>query len=561
MEGSWYQWTLYTLYLNDMNEILVDIGFSESRVVLLEDGEIAEVYFERKDRESITGNIYMGKVINVLPGMHAAFVHIGLEKNAFLYFKDIYRKDKNSSNCPVKQGDEILVQVMKEPVGTKGAKVTSYITLPGKYIVLMPQTNYIGVSRKISDEKERNRLKELVKSVKPDGMGVIIRTEAEGRDEEEFTEDIKFLSGLWDRINKDSVNAAVPSLIHGDMDIMYRTMRDLMSRNTKRVLINEKNAYKSAVKYASLYLPEYKDRVKYFDSNIDIISSIGLNSKLEHILRRRVELKSGGYIIIDRTEALTCIDVNTGKYTGTTSNLKDTVLMTNMEAAEIIPRELRVRNIGGIVIVDFIDMVEENHRSMILNKLRDELKRDRIKSEVLGITQLGLVEIVRKKSGMDLYSSICKICSNCEGSGNVVKEETVVKKLERELKRVFNETGADSVLVELNENIYKYLCETKYDYIEYLKNEQNKDVFLKSSYSLDYSDIVIKSSGSREKIQKLMNPFEINDKVMLNIRKNKILNKSGRDNMFDGKIQDVIYDKNGNPRSLVINIDSFVDNK
>jgi len=416
-------------------EIIIDVQQEQTRVAFLEESELVELHIEDNEQQRIAGNIYRGRVVNVLPGMQAAFVDIGLEKNAFLYAGDIntdkavFEFNGNDSNkiadnlCGpsikdlLKEGQEITVQVQKEPIGTKGAKVTTHITLPGRYTVLMPTVNYVGVSRRIEDEKERQRLKEVAECVKPDAMGLIVRTAAMDKDTSDFKSDVEFLIKLWNKIkDRESRKSRVPRLLHKDESIVYRTVRDLFTGDVDRLIVNDKNQYYKIREWVKFIAPNLINFVEYFESDRNIFQVYGIEEKIEKIVQKKVWLRNGGYIIIEPTEALTAIDVNTGKYVGE-DNLEDTVLNTNMEAAREIARQIRLRDLGGIIVIDFIDMELEEHRQKVLEVLKEALKRDRTKTNVLGFTELGLLEMTRKKVRDQLAQALQKPCPYCGGTG------------------------------------------------------------------------------------------------------------------------------------------------
>lgn len=413
-------------------QLITDIGLNESRVALVEDGELAEIYVERPDIDRLVGNIYRGKVSSVLPGMQAAFVDIGYEKNAFLYAGDIIAKKEYSEEVDdhphdakgwniadlVNVGQELTVQVIKEPMGSKGPRVTTNITLPGRHLVLLPDADYTGVSRRIEDEEERAKLKRIAENLKPEGMGLIVRTASEGMEEEDFKDDLSFLLKLWKNIKSKEKSGPVPRCIHKDLSLVYRMVRDLFTKDIDKFIINDRSHYERILELVDIVSPNLKRRVEYFAKDADIFGYYQLDSKLARALSRKVWLKCGGYVIIDRTEALTVIDVNTGKYVGR-SNLEDTVLKTNMEAADEIARQLRLRDIGGIIIIDFIDMHDRDHPQMVLDRLKQALKKDRTKSIVVGMTGLGLIEMTRKKVRQDLSSIMLVECPYCEGTGRL----------------------------------------------------------------------------------------------------------------------------------------------
>ncbi len=416
-----------------MKRIIMDINSQQSRIALTENEILKEFYIERQNYKRIVGNIYKGRVENVLPGMQAAFINIGIEKNTFLHIKDasaLIEKDENEDfdwppiNKILKQGQELLVQVIKEPIAQKGARVNTNITLPGRYIVLMPTSDYIGISRRIEQEKERIRLRSIAQECKPEEMGVIIRTEAEGIEKEEFISDLNFLIRLWEKIkNKDRLSVA-PKLIHSELELPYRIVRDLFTKEIDEFIINNKDYYKKVAEMVDLISCSLKDRVIYFDEPNELFSHYNINSQIEDLLCNKIWLSCGGYIVIDQTEALTVVDVNTGKFVGST-NLQDTVLKTNLQAAKEIAKQLRLRNIGGIIIIDFIDMKDSRDETKVLEKLEECFKDDKTRTNVMGITQLGLVEITRKKARKSIGRILQEPCPLCSGTGRVIAMDTL----------------------------------------------------------------------------------------------------------------------------------------
>jgi len=435
-------------------EIIIDAGIWETRAALLEDGELAELLIERPYPESMAGNIYRGKVMNILPGMQAAFVDIGSEKNAFLYADDVIdtrlkpNGSEGSDNTKIKTGienllkagQEITVQVVKEPMGTKGARVTMNITLPGRYIVLLPNSEYKGVSRKIEDGQERARLGSILDRIKPPGMGIIMRTNSEGKREEDFKKEVDFLYKLWENIKSREKKGSVPRILHKDFGLVFRMMRDLLTEDVKRFVINNEEVYNEALKFAEMFPAPIKFKVQQYNKEYDIFEFYNIESSIARALSRKIWLKSGGYIVFDHTEALTVIDVNTGKFTGK-QNLEDTVVRTNMEAAVEIARQLRLRDIGGIIIIDFIDMRNPENKNMVMNKLKEALKLDRTKTTVVGITGLGLVEMTRKKVHEGLESVMKVPCYKCRGTGKAESPWISVGKLEKTLLERLRKKG------------------------------------------------------------------------------------------------------------------------
>jgi ribonuclease G len=431
-------------------EIIINAGEEETRVAVLENKLLAEVHIERAVGQRLVGNIFKGRIENVLPGMQAAFVDIGLEKNAFLYVEDalspVKTNGQNSITDVVKKDQEIIVQIVKEPFGTKGPRVTMHLTIPGRYAVLMPTVDYVGISRRIEDEKERERLKEFARKVKPAGMGIIMRTMAEGLEEEELGQDIDVLVKLWRKILNKAKNSSAPNLIHRDLELIQRILRDVFDPEVNRLIVDARHEYEKIIELLDLSAPHLKSKV-ILEEHDNIFGEYGLEQELEKALWRKVWLKCGGYLIFDQTEALTVIDVNTGKYVGD-KNLEETVLRTNMEAAAEIGRQLRLRNIGGIIIVDFIDLEKKENRQKILQTLEEEIKKDKTKANILGITPLGLVEITRKKARPSLAEIMQKPCPYCEGRGKVLSEETVGINFKNNIYEFAARTSSTTILIE-----------------------------------------------------------------------------------------------------------------
>lgn len=495
-----------------MKEIIIDVGSRQTRVALLENKELTEIYIERQDNERITGNIYKGKVENVLPGMQAAFVDIGLEKNAFLYVKDAlpnayFDEDDEYVDSAkyrdyqideiLKAGQEIMVQVMKEPIDSKGARITTHITLPGRFVVLMPTVEYIGISRRIENDAIREKLKKIAEELKPKGMGLIIRTAAEDCTAEDISNDIIFLLKLWDTIKQKQKIGVAPRIMHKDMSIIYRTVRDMFTKDIDRLAINNKEHYEKVRELIAMISSHFKNKVEYYNKGYDIFEFYQVESQISKIINRKVWLKCGGYIVIDQTEALTSIDVNTGKYVGTV-DLSDTVLKTNIEAAKEIAKQLRLRDIGGIVIIDFIDMQDTSHESAVLEALKNALRKDRTRTNVLGMTQLGLVEMTRKKVRQRIENVLLAPCPYCKGEGRILSSETIVKKIEKEINSLFFNTCAMAAFLEIHpdvEELINYYIDE--DIIEFGKT-YNKLVFIRTSTELHREGYSLKGIGMHE---------------------------------------------------------------
>ncbi|OQB25199.1 MAG: Ribonuclease G [Firmicutes bacterium ADurb.Bin182] len=485
-------------------EILVDINPYQTRVALLEDGVLAEIYIERRGRERTVGNIYNGKVQNVLPGMQAAFVDIGLERNAFLYAGDIQvnKSDFNfgsdneevaigSSNIRdiVKAGQDIMVQVLKEPVGTKGARVTTHITLPGRTLVLMPTVNYVGVSRRIEDENERERLRNILERIKPENMGVIVRTAAAGKNEAEFESDLAFLLRLWKRIQQKSGLVSSPRLIHAEESLIFRTIRDIFTPDISKLTINDREFYERVQVVANIISPGLTDRV-ILNESYDLFDQYDLEPKIEKALARKVWLKNGGYIVIDHTEALTSIDVNTGKYVGG-DNLQETITETNCEAAKEIARQIRLRDMSGIIIIDFIDMDKMSDKEKLLETLNAELKKDRTKSNVLGITSLGLVEMTRKKIRQPIDSILQIPCPYCNGDSRVLSEESVVLKIRHRLLKCFDEQSCPVYLVRAHPNVIALINDESAAFSALLPLIPGKTIYIKPDPAMHIQEYAV----------------------------------------------------------------------
>ena len=453
---------------NAEKKILVDANPYMTRVMLLEDGVPVEFSTERRSLGRLVGNIYKGKVQNVLPGMYAAFVNINSERNAFLYAGDVKpasplfedEQVEGWTNQPkitsvLRPGQDIMIQIVKEPIGSKGARATTQITLPGRTLVLMPTLEFIGVSKRIASDSERRRLKQIVSDIIPKGMGVIVRTVAEGLDKASIERDLNVLILEWERIKKRFSEVKAPALIHKDDSLVFRTVRDVFTRNVVKLVVNDQEQYELI---RSLVSPDQIDKIEYYEGP-DLFEHYGVENEIDAALSRRVWLKSGAYIVIDQTEALTSIDVNTGKYVGKVS-LGRTIADTNKEAAAEIARQLRLRDIGGIIIIDFIDMEDEHDRLDVINTLSEALRCDSTKSVVLGMTQLGLVEVTRKKLGTSISSSMQQTCPCCGGSGLVLIPEIVALRIRRDiLSRVLNDPDIEGISVRANPAVIKLIEE------------------------------------------------------------------------------------------------------
>lgn len=456
-------------------DLIADVTEHETRVALLEDGELAEIQVEVRGNERLVGNIYKGRVANVLPGMQAAFIDIGLDKNAFLYVGDILvdkgdfdfdeeqkngEVEKELSNVNIKdiltKGQIINVQVLKQPGGTKGARVTTHITLPGRTLVLMPTVDHIGVSKKIADEKERERLKHIVEKVKPAGMGVIVRTAAVGSSKEELERDIDFLARLWTRIMKKSELLSAPRLIHAEETLMYRAVRDMFTPEVDNFIVNDRESYEKVLTVTEISQPELASRIKYYDDPANIFDAYNIENKISKVFNRKVWMDNGAYLVIDEAEALTAIDVNSGKYIGE-EDLQETILQVNLESCKAIAQQLRLRDIGGIVIIDFIDMDTKEHEDIVVETLKEALKSDRTKTNVIGFTGLGLVEMTRKKVRRKISQLLEEGCPDCNGSGKVLSPAAIAIKIVRDVNRYVLAVEAQKYVVYCSQKAISYI--------------------------------------------------------------------------------------------------------
>ncbi len=534
-------------------EILVSVDIDETRAAVLEDGHLVEIFVERPVHQRVVGNIYKGKVENVLPGMQAAFVNIGLERNSFLYVDDALphklevdgekvgsgTRERLTIKDLVRPGQEITVQVAKEPIGTKGARVTRHITLPGRYLVLMPHVDYIGVSRRIAEEKERERLKQLAAKVKPEGAGLIVRTVAEGANEEELAQDAAFLSRLWERIQNRVKGAPSPSLIHRDLGLVQRVVRDLFDDTVDQFIIDDREEYQRALEVLDLHAPQLKERLRlYTRTDQSLFDFYGVEMEIDKALKRRVWLKSGGYLVIDQTEALTSIDVNTGKYVGTT-NLADTVFKTNLEAAKEIARQLRLRDIGGIIIIDFIDMEITEHKEQVLQTLENELKKDRTKANVLGLTRLGLVEMTRKKSRQNLDEAMMRPCPYCEGRGKTLSEETMARRVRAEIRRILKQSSSEALLMEVHPSVAALLIGPGGSNLKALEAELGKTIYIRGNNAAHLEEMHLKVLGTRQEVEEQALPVRVGELLEVKIDEAHVTNADDGIARVDGYVIDV----------------------
>jgi ribonuclease G len=488
-------------------EILINCRPQETRVAYVEAGVLTDFKIERKTSPTLVGSIHRGKVIRVLPGMQAAFVDIGLEKAAFLYVGDIREdfedgaidgdrdeehKDKdedeeetlrNTSKTPIQdliqEGQSILVQVAKDPIGTKGARLTTHISLPGRFVVYLPTVKHLGISRRIENEAERERLKKIVNKMNPTG-GVIVRTAGEGASEESLTNDVLYLDRLGKEVFKNYEKKKGTGLIHQEIDIELRALRDMMNEDVSAVWVDDAEAHKKVEKFVAQLMPRYKQNIILYQEPKPLFDMYDADLEISRSLDRKIWLKSGGYIVIDEAEALVVIDVNTGKYVGK-RDLEETILKTNLEAVKEIAHQLRIRNCGGIIIVDFIDMERESHREKVVSVLSEELSKDRARTNVNSMSPLGLVEMTRKRTRPSLIKTLCEPCSYCEGKGFNKRKSTIANEIFRELERDLQQltNKKTSVVVHCHQEVVDWIYETEGETLSFIEKKIARSVAFK----------------------------------------------------------------------------------
>lgn len=484
-----------------MNQIIINVDRFQTRAALLEDNKVTEVFIERDDEKKVNGSIYKGKVANVLPGMESAFVDIGLEKNAFLYVKDLrefeerYLDGIENSERPIEDilnvGDNVVVQILKDPRGSKGARVTTHYTIPGKFLVLMPNNDYIAISQKIKNPAERQRLEEVLNEIKPNNMGVIIRTAAEGKSELHFEREIEYLAKKWNDIESKINKAKAGDVLYSDNDLVMGVVRDIFSKNIDELIIDDEEKYWQIVDYVGAFSENsLTTKIKLYDREEPIFTYYGINKQIEEALQEEVRLECGGSVVIQKTEALISIDINTGKNTGS-MNLEETVFETNLEAAREIPRQLRLRNLSGIIIIDFIDMRDEEDKKKVLEELEKNLKNDRIKNNIIHFTDLGLIEMTRKRVGRNLSHYFQDVCPKCRGTGLVMSKEAIVSDIIRELRMVANDRDISLIKLRLSKEMSTFFKEVYAEFVEAFLREKKKNFMVVSESGRESADFEI----------------------------------------------------------------------
>lgn len=502
------------------SEILINARPSETRVAFIENGTLIDLKIQRKTSPTLVGSVHRGKVIRVLPGMQAAFVDIGLDRAAFLYVGDVrgdldgvpselFESDSGDDrpgkdlpaaslapaglapeapqapqqNRPriqelLNEGQSIMVQVAKDPLGTKGARITTHISLPGRNVVFMPTVNHLGVSRRIEDATERERLRAIVVSIEPKG-GVIVRTAGEGASEQSIRADIDYLHRLWQEIQRNYEKRSKPGAIHSELDVELRALRDLLSEDVERVVVDNEDVFKTVSAFVSQFMPKFKNKVVHYRDPKPLFDQYEIDIEISRSIERKIWLKSGGYIVIDEAEALVVIDVNTGKFVGK-KDFEDTILKTNLEAVREIAHQLRIRNCGGIIIIDFIDMEKESHREKVLSSLRDEIVRDRARTTVVSMSNLGLVEMTRKRIRPSLVKTLCEPCPYCDGRGYVKQMASIAHEIFRDLEREGRSaSAAATTVVHCHADVGDFIYEEETEWLEEVERRIGRHVVLK----------------------------------------------------------------------------------
>ncbi|OGQ95420.1 MAG: ribonuclease [Deltaproteobacteria bacterium RIFOXYD12_FULL_57_12] len=497
------------------NYLMINATSYEIRIALVENGNLVEFHLEQPKEKGLVGNIYKGRVVRVLPGMQAAFVDIGLERTGFLYVDDVHfttaqleqrllRNDRERSCCSettapellelpqseksigdlLIEGQEILVQICKEPIGTKGARLTCHITLPCRNLVFMPMTDHIGISRKIENEEIRLRLRKEIEELRPEGKGFIVRTvAAENATRGDLEADMEFLLLLWSDIQAMAARALAPSLVYEDMDITLRAVRDLFTPQTNRVLVDDPATHARVLRFVDTFIPQLRDKIYLYREEIPLFDAYGIEVELGRALEKKVWLRSGGYIVIETTEALTAIDVNTGRYVGK-NDFEETLFKTNMEAVKEIAFQLRLRNIGGIIIIDFIDMEDEAHREKVFQTMQEAVKKDKSRINILKLSEFGLVQMTRKRNRDNLARAMCEPCPICDGIGQMKSRRTVCYEIFRTVTRNARKMAGDCVTLKVPPDVADIMLKEESLTVETLERETGKRFVIAPSQDL-----------------------------------------------------------------------------
>ena len=503
-------------------EIAINITPQETRAAVLENKVVTELYVDRAKKKDFVGNVYKGKVVKVLPGMQAAFIDIGLERAAFMHVSDLsvgtepgdilvesdedekgpeFPRPRRQTVRPIQElleeDQELVVQISKGPIGTKGPRVTSYCSLPGRFLVLMPNVDHIGISRRIAEEEERSRLKDIMKRIREPGFGYIVRTVSEGVSEEDLKADVGFLTAMWQDIVKKQDRHPAPAALHTDLDLTLRVVRDLFTKNVKRLLIDSKEACEAVKEFVRRYLPDQTSRIFHYDKDESLFDHLGIELEISRALSRKVWLKSGGHIVIDHTEAMTVIDVNTGRYVGKRDQ-EETILRNNLEAAREIAYQIKLRGIGGIIIIDFIDMERGRNRDKVYHVLVDAMGNDKARTRISRISDLGLIEISRERVREDLLRTLSDVCSDCDGRGYTRSALTVVYDIFRDIRRIGRTAGQQTVVIGAHPHIVDMLEDTEPEALEQLQREFQYQIMVNADplLPLEQYDIVVLGEGA-----------------------------------------------------------------
>ena len=484
------------------DEILINVTPSETRVAVVENGLLQEVHIERANRRGLVGNIYKGRVSRVLPGIQAAFLEVGLERTAFLHAADIHvatpdlaaddRRQAEDISVLLSEGQEVVVQVIKDPLGTKGARLTTHITLPSRYLVYVPYINSIGISQKIEDEEERKRLRDFVAGHTNDSGGYIIRTAAEGATAEDLAEDMDFLHRLWNVIQQRIQTPEGSKLVYDSLPLEIRILRDFAVKTIDKVRVDSRETCQRVIDFTNKFIPELVDRIEHYPGERPIFDLYSIDDEIQKALGSKVQLKSGGYLFIDQTESMTTIDVNTGAFVGH-RNLEETIFKTNLEASQAIARQLRLRNLGGIIIIDFIDMTEEEHKRQVFRSLQKSLEQDRAKHHICEVSPLGLVEMTRERTRESLEHVLCETCPVCDGRGSVKTRETTCYEIFREILRQSRQFEAQQFLVLAAQDVVNMLQDDESRSLAELETFIGKSVKLQveTLYTQEQFDVVM----------------------------------------------------------------------
>ncbi len=528
-------------------QIVANVDRSQTRVAILEDGRLAELLYDRAEEERVVGNIYLAQVSDVVPGLDAAFVDCGIEKNAFLHVSDAVADDEHNGrpgrghrlpaiSSLLKAGQKIMVQVTKGPLASKGARATRQIALPGRYLVLMSQGGTrVGVSKRIANEGERTRLRKMAARVRPEGFGIIVRTQAEGADRKDLESDVRFLTKLWRSIENKAQQSKAPALLHEDLSLVFEVVRDVLSPEVDEFIVDDKATYDRVLNLLDSVAPQLRHCVKLHKSKQPVFDYLGIEQEISKALRRKVWLPQGGFISIDQTEALTAVDVNTGKFTGTGS-LQETVLRTNIEAAGEIARQLRLRGIGGIIVIDLIDMDSSRHRKQVSAALREAFAGDRMRTRIMHITRLGLVEMTRKRTEANLAQKLQATCPCCNGSGKILAAESVAMEAIRRL-RIAN-IAEDAVLVTADPMVCLVLVGPHGSAVEELERELGLQIFVRATTDIHPEEFEITAKSSSELRKELHLPA-VGDMLTIQSEDLLAIPRAGLLSMVDGCIIEV----------------------